>query len=82
MNGLIIMLRNPDDHIKVKRLMERKEKYVVVKFDGKSIETLNVQGIMGAIQDYLVIYGYQVKEYGEDNSDDKVQGYLYERVEG
>lgn len=77
-----ILFRNNHDHVKVKKAMERKEQHIVVKFDGISVNNLNVQSMMNAIQDYLIIYNYRVKEYGRDNSTDNedVQGYLYERV--
>lgn len=77
-----ILFRNNNDHVKVKKAMENKEKHIVVKFDEVSVNNLNVQGMMNAIQDYLVIYDYRVKEYGKDNSSDNddMLGYLYERV--
>lgn len=79
----IILLRTPNDHVKVKKLMENKEEFVAVKFDGISVNNLNVQGQMNAIQDYLNIYGYKVAEYGEDNLalDKETKGYLYIRQE-
>ncbi|WID30929.1 hypothetical protein [Staphylococcus phage HMGUsa2] len=79
-----ILFRNPYDYTKVKKLMENKEQYIIVKFDSVSVHNLNVQGMMNVIQDYLHIYGYRVKEYGQENAskDDErdVKGYLYERV--
>lgn len=79
---LEILFRNNHDHVKVKKAMENKEQYIVVRFDEESVNNLNVQGMMNAIQDYLVVYGYKVKEYGKDNStdDESMLGYLYERV--
>lgn len=79
----IILLRNPDDHVKVKRLMENKEEFVAVKFDTVSVATVNVQSQMNAIQNYLNIYGYRVLEYGTDNLglDKESKGYLYARME-
>lgn len=79
----IILLRNPDDHVKVKRLMENKEEFVAVKFDTVSVATVNVQSQMNAIQNYLNIYGYIVLEYGKDNLglDKESKGYLYARME-
>lgn len=76
-----VLLRNPYDYLKVKYAMENKEQEIVLTFDDISVENLNVMGIMNVIQDYLHIYGYKVKEYGESNTDKKVKGYLYERVE-
>lgn len=77
-----VLLRNPDDHVKVKNLMSNKEKLIAVVFDDVSLQNLNLQGIMGAIQDYLIIYGYQVKEYGVNNTEgSNSSGYLYERLD-
>lgn len=78
-----VLLRTPNDYLKVKKAMENKEPYVAVKFDRISVKNLNVQGMMNVIQDYLHIYGYKVKEYGTDKSvskDHEAKGYLYERV--
>ena len=76
----IIEFRNQNDYLKVKKLMENKEDYIAIKFDEYSVNNLNVQGMMNMIQDYLIKYGYTVKEYGEANGEKEVQGYLYERV--
>ena len=46
-----ILFRNNNDHVKVKKAMENKEQYIVVKFDEVSVNNLNVQGMMNAIQD-------------------------------
>ncbi|WAW12018.1 hypothetical protein [Staphylococcus phage SAP6] len=78
-----VYLISDNDHLKVKKLMENKEKYIAVTYDNKSVSKVNVVMVINVIKDLVHMYRYKIVEYGLSNNDkDKeMVGYLLERIE-
>ncbi|BBM81342.1 hypothetical protein [Staphylococcus phage KSAP7] len=78
-----VHLTSDNDHLKVKKLMENKEKYIAVTYDNKSVSKVNVVMVINVIKDLVHMYRYKIVEYGLSNNDkDKeMVGYLLERIE-
>lgn len=79
----IVYLTSDNDHLKVKKLMESKEKYIAVTYDNKSVSKVNVVMVINVIKDLVHMYRYKIVEYGLSNNDKENEkvGYLIERIE-
>ncbi|BBI90273.1 hypothetical protein MRS_156 [Staphylococcus phage MR003] len=78
-----VYLISDNDHLKVKKLMENKEKYIAVTYDNKSVGKVNIIMVINVIKDLVHMYRYKIVEYGLSNNDKENEkvGYLIERIE-
>ncbi|BEU75316.1 hypothetical protein RNIID_1040 [Staphylococcus phage phiRNIID] len=78
-----VHLTSDNDHLKVKKLMENKEKYIAVTYDNKSVGKVNIIMVINVIKDLVHMYRYKIVEYGLSNNDKENEkvGYLIERIE-
>ncbi|AFV80967.1 hypothetical protein O151_gp102 [Staphylococcus phage vB_SauM_Remus] len=78
-----VHLTSDNDHLKVKKLMEDKEKYIAVAYDNKSVSKVNIIMVINVIKDLVHMYRYKIVEYGLSNNDKENEkvGYLIERIE-
>ncbi|ARQ95924.1 hypothetical protein qdsa001_168 [Staphylococcus phage qdsa001] len=78
-----VYLTSDNDHLKVKKLMENKEKYIAVTYDNKSVSKVNIIMVINVIKDLVHMYRYKIVEYGLSNNDKENEkvGYLIERIE-